>query len=75
MEAKVLLNSIDKVKAFVGITRTTSFDIDLFNNTDSCLDAKSILGILSCDINQPLSIFIHSDNCNGFLEQISSFIV
>ena len=49
MGVKVLLNSVDKVKDFIDITRSVSYDIDLISGRDTYLDAKSLLGVLSCD--------------------------
>ena len=39
MGVKVLLNSVDKVKDFIDITRSVSYDIDLISGWDTYLDA------------------------------------
>ena len=58
---KVLLDSVDKVRDFVDITRSTSFDIDLISGRNTYLDAKSLLGVLSCDCTKPLVLDIHAE--------------
>ncbi len=37
-------------------------------------DAKSVLEILSLDLDRPLSLIIHHDNCDQLLEELSPFI-
>ncbi|MCI7789571.1 MAG: HPr family phosphocarrier protein [Lachnospiraceae bacterium] len=61
MGVKVLLDSVDKVRDFVDITRSTSFDIDLISGRNTYLDAKSLLGVLSCDCTKPLVLDIHAE--------------
>lgn len=61
MKTKVLINNINKIQEFVKITNHCSFDIDLVSGSNVYLDAKSLLGILSCNYQEPLSIFIHAD--------------
>ena len=61
MGVKVLLDSVDKVKDFVDITRSASYDIDLISGRNTYLDAKSLLGVLSCDCSKPLILDIHAD--------------
>ena len=61
MGVKVLLNSVDKVKDFIDITRSVSYDIDLISGRDTYLDAKSLLGVLSCDCTKPLTLDIHAE--------------
>ncbi len=61
MGIKVLLNSVEKVKGFIDITRNASFDIDLISGRNTYLDAKSLLGVLSCDCSKPLVLDIHAD--------------
>ena len=37
-------------------------------------DAKSVLGILSLDLNRPLTLIIHHDSCDQLLKELSPFI-
>ena len=61
MGVKVLLDSVDKVRDFVDITRSASYDIDLISGRNTYLDAKSLLGVLSCDCTKPLVLDIHAE--------------
>lgn len=61
MGVKVLLDSVDKVREFVDITRSAPYDIDLISGRNTYLDAKSLLGVLSCDCRKPLVLDIHAE--------------
>ena len=37
------------------------------------VDAKSILGIFSLDLSQPLTVEIYSDDCADLLEKLKKF--
>jgi phosphotransferase system HPr-like phosphotransfer protein len=58
---KVSLNSIDKVKTFVNVINTFDGDFDLASDR-YVIDAKSIMGIFSLDITNPLRLDIHNDS-------------
>lgn len=60
MGVKVLLDSVDKVRDFIDITRSAPYDIDLISGRSTYLDAKSLLGVLSCDCRKPLLLDIHA---------------
>jgi len=77
MEYKVLLNSAEKVRSFVAATSSAKCDIDLIAGR-SYLDAKSILGILSVNLKEPVRISINSDNgleIASLYEMIKEFTV
>ena len=57
----VNLNDIEKVKKFVNEMSTFEADIDIISKHYIC-DAKSIMGILSFNLSQPVDIEIISDN-------------
>ena len=61
MGVKVLLDSVDKVRDFIDITRSAPYDIDLISGRNTYLDAKSLLGVLSCDCRKPLLLDIHAE--------------
>ena len=62
MKVKVLLDSAEKVTDFVSITAKTPCDIDLISGKNTYLDAKSIMGILSCAYRRPLTLDIHAED-------------
>ena len=77
MKKTVLLNSVNKIQQFVHATNASEFDIDLLSGSNVYLDAKSLLGILSCDYSKPLVLDIHADEdeSQGLLKSIEDYIV
>ena len=77
MEVKVLLDNVEKIKRFVGITKNASCDIDLIARNNVYLDGKSIMGILSCNIKEPLTIKINAEDSekDDLLDQLEEYIV
>lgn len=57
---KISLNSIDKVKSFVNDIAKFDAEFDLVSGR-YVIDAKSIMGIFSLDISQPIDLNIHVD--------------
>lgn len=55
MDKKIKLNGIQDVKEFVTAAGKCDFDIDIFYNR-VVIDAKSILGVLSMDLNRVLTV-------------------
>ena len=55
MGVKVLLDSVDKVRDFIDITRSAPYDIDLISGRNTYLD------VLSCDCRKPLLLDIHAE--------------
>lgn len=77
---RVLLNSIEKVKRFVNIT--SDFETDVFLKAGRyVIDAKSILGIFSVDLTNPMELTFDIENkCDkkiiaGYIEQVKEFAV
>ena len=60
---KVSLNSIDKVKQFVNDINRFSYDFDLVSGR-YVIDAKSIMGIFSLDLSQPIDLNIHAEGAD-----------
>jgi phosphotransferase system HPr-like phosphotransfer protein len=69
---QIHLDSIDKVKAFVNSVNSFDGDFDLTSG-HSIIDAKSIMGILSLDLSNPLNLTIYNDNTE-VMEGIKPFI-
>lgn len=70
----IALNTINDVKFFVNTVSRYDFDVDLISGRYA-VDAKSIMGIFSLDLSKPISVEIHDDNCQEFLDQIKSFMI
>lgn len=54
----ISLNSIEKVKTFVNLITQYDNDFDLVSGR-YVIDAKSIMGIFSLDLSQPIELNIH----------------
>lgn len=77
MGVKVLLDSVDKIRDFVDITKNSPYDIDLISGKSTYLDAKSLLGVLSCDCRKPLVVDIHAevDERKELISKIQKYVV
>ena len=51
----------DEVQRFVDVTTKCDFDIDIFYNR-MIIDTKSILGILSMDLNNVLTVHCYGED-------------
>ena len=69
---KISLEMVQKVKEFVSITQDCPYEI-LLKSGKYVVDAKSILGIFSLDLSQPLTVEIYSDDCADLLEKLKKF--
>lgn len=70
----IKLTSIGDVQKFVNAVSGFSGDVDLQSGR-YVVDAKSIMGIFSLDLMQPVDMTIHSDNADELLNKIGEFIV
>ena len=77
MENRVLLDTVPKIKEFVDIANHVDCDIDLKSGRATYLDAKSLLGILSCNTSEPIEVQIHDDGVirDEFYRKIEKFMV
>ena len=72
---QISLNSIDRVKAFVNDITKFDCDFDLVSGR-YVIDAKSIMGIFSLDLSQPLTLNVHADDDNvQIMETLSKYEV
>lgn len=65
---QIILNNIDGAKEFVAAAADCDFDIDVYFNRVQ-LDAKSVLGILSLDFRNKLTVAY-----DGFNEKFSGVL-
>ncbi|MCQ2770266.1 MAG: HPr family phosphocarrier protein [Clostridia bacterium] len=70
----IKLSSIEAVRDFVDIVRKYECDIDLSSGR-YLVDAKSIMGIFSLDLMNPIKLTVHSDDCEGIFDEIKAYIV
>ena len=72
---QISLNSIGKVKSFVNAISQFEYDFDLISGR-YVIDAKSIMGIFSLDLSNPIDLNIHcEDNVDAILEVLKPYIV
>ncbi len=70
----IRLTLAENVKTFVNIVSRYSYDVDLRAGRH-VVDAKSILGIFSLDLSQPIAVEVYNEDCEDFMKEIKPFIV
>lgn len=73
-EFNVKLTTIEDVKSFVNTVMSFEYDIDLVSGRYA-IDAKSIMGIFSIDLEKDLKLIAHTDDASELKEAVSKFIV
>ena len=71
-EKKIMLPSVEEAKHFVAEATKCDFDIDVYYNR-VVIDAKSILGVLSLDLRNVLTVQYDGENeaFEAFLEKMA----
>ncbi len=69
---KIALELVQRVKEFVEITKNYPFEI-LLRSEKFSVDAKSILGVLSLNLSEPLIVEIYSDDCDDLMIKLKEF--
>ena len=72
-EKKIMLPSVEEAKHFVAEATKCDFDIDIFYNR-VIIDAKSILGIMSMDLTQELTVQCYGED-KEFDKAIQKFAI
>lgn len=72
--AFIRLSTIQDIRNFVEIVSLTDVEVDLSSNR-YVVDGKSIMGIFSLDLLNPIKMIVHSDDCPDLMEKLSRFIV
>ena len=73
VERHIRLNETEDVKEFVNEAAKCDFDIDIFYNR-VIIDAKSILGIMSMDLTQELTVQCYGED-KEFDKAIQKFAI
>ena len=71
---EIKLASIQDIRAFVDKVAKYDMDIDLSSGR-YIVDAKSIMGIFSLDLMNPLTLTAHGEDCDDLLFALSEYIV
>lgn len=74
IEKMISLNTIDRVKKFVKIISRFDCDADIAAGR-YVIDAKSIMGLFSLNLFDPLKLTIHEDEVPELLEAIKEFVI
>ena len=73
-EAMIRLNTVQDIRAFVETVTMSDVEVDLSSHR-YVVDAKSIMGIYSLDLLNPIKMIVHSDDCPELMEKLSRFVV
>ncbi len=73
IKEKIFLKTLDDVKNFVTLCMSKPYDIELVLGK-YVVNAKSIMGVFSLDLTQPLTMIINSDSDSEITNQIAPFI-
>ena len=68
----ILLKSVEEVKKFVNLVSGFDFDIELVSGR-YVVDAKSIMGIFSLDLDKPVKMNVETDDAK-FIEAVKPFV-
>ena len=72
---KIMLKTIDDIKVFAAAATACAEELDLSSGR-YVVDAKSIMGIFSLDLSQPITLSAPEDfNDEAFLGKIKNLIV
>ncbi|MBE6629486.1 MAG: HPr family phosphocarrier protein [Ruminococcaceae bacterium] len=71
---EIRLSTIADVQEFVSIVARSPIDIDLLSGR-YVVDAKSIMGIFSLDLLNPIKLNAHSDDTDELFAALDRFIV
>ena len=72
----IVLKEYDKIKKFINEVVKFDSDVDLVKGSYT-VDSKSIMGIFTVDLSEPVDVVIHSDNeeeVKKFNEVMKEFI-
>lgn len=70
----IRLSTIEDVRSFVNAVTACEFDVDLASGR-YLVDAKSIMGIFSLDLMNPIRMTVHTDECEDFEKKVEKFLV
>lgn len=72
-KAIIRLPGVNSVQKFVHKVNEYGYEVDLYSHR-FVIDAKSILGVLSINRDEPLEMHIYNDKCDDLLEDLAEFI-
>ena len=73
-EVYIKLQTINDVRKLVSVVEKYPFSVDLSEGR-YLVDAKSLMGIFSLDLNKPITMEVYENDCDDLLAEIKPFIV
>lgn len=70
---QIKMRQIDQVRDFVDLISQYPYEMDLISGRYT-IDAKSLLGIYSLDLRNPLTLVIYADSCDELLSQLHALL-
>ena len=70
----IRLSTIQDIRRFVETVSMTDVEVDLSSDR-YVVDGKSIMGIFSLDLLNPIKMIVHSDDCPELMEKLEHFRV
>lgn len=64
----------EEVKTFVNIASRYPYDMDLRAGRH-VVDAKSMLGIFSLDLSQPITLEVYADECDDLINDLKQYVI
>lgn len=74
VEKRIHINTLDEARLLVNNTMMCDFDIDLTSDR-YVVDAKSIMGVFSLDLNHPIVLRADCRDDDPFFEKIAALLV
>lgn len=71
---EIKLTSIQDIHSFVNLVNKYGMEVDLSSGR-YIVNAKSIMGILSLDLANPVILTAHADDCDALLSDLSEYMV
>lgn len=75
-KARIKLKTVDDVKDFVSATISSNVKADLMSGR-YIVDAKSIMGVFSLDLSNPITLIIECDSTDidFYMDKIEKFLL
>ena len=70
----IRLATIEDIRNFVAAILSFDFEVDLRSGR-YLIDAKSIMGIFSLDLMNPIELIAHTEDTAALMEKIAPFVV
>ena len=68
----IRLSTIQDIRIFIETVTMSDVAVDL-RSQRYLVNGKSIMGIYSLDLQNPIEMILHSDNCPALIEKLSRF--